>query len=110
MMIEYLQDNEIMSISTAEKITLIRESERLTRREFSELTGIKYATLCSYESGTNGMTVAMAERIVQHPLFKKYTLWFMTGETAPAAGQIEPALAHSGHEKETYLHSEKKTG
>ncbi|MFB2906839.1 helix-turn-helix domain-containing protein [Aeromonas jandaei] len=101
---------EIMSISWADKIALIRESERLTRKEFSELTGIKYGTLCSYESGTKGMTVVMAEKMLQHPLFKKYTLWFMTGETAPAAGQIEPALAHSGREKETYLYSEKKTG
>ncbi|WP_421179274.1 helix-turn-helix domain-containing protein [Aeromonas enteropelogenes] len=99
-----------MSISWADKITLIRESERLTRKEFCELTGIKYGTLSSYESGTKGMTVVMAEKMLQHPLFEKYTLWFMTGKTAPGAGQIEPALAHSGHEKTNYLHSEKKTG
>ncbi|RKJ92289.1 XRE family transcriptional regulator [Aeromonas veronii] len=99
-----------MSTGTSEKITLIRESERLTRREFSELTGIKYATLCSYESGTNGMTVAMAEKVLQHPRFKKYALWFMTEEIAPESGQIAPVLAHSGPGITTLSHSDQKTG
>ncbi|MCC8380806.1 transcriptional regulator [Xenorhabdus sp. PB30.3] len=29
----------------------------------------------------------------------KYTTWFVTGKIAPEAGQISPAIAHSGHAK-----------
>ncbi|SUX72894.1 Uncharacterised protein [Citrobacter freundii] len=34
-----------MSTPVFEKIKLIRESERLNKRQFSELTGIAYSTL-----------------------------------------------------------------
>ncbi|MER3609382.1 helix-turn-helix transcriptional regulator, partial [Klebsiella pneumoniae] len=40
-----------MSIPISEKLKLIRESERLNRRQFSELTGVIYSTLSGYEAG-----------------------------------------------------------
>ncbi|ATG14907.1 TPA: transcriptional regulator [Providencia alcalifaciens] len=99
-----------MSIDVAEKIKLIRESERLNRREFSELVTIPYSTLSSYETRTKGMSIDSAMKILSHPRFLKYTMWFMTGEVAPEVGQIAPALAHCGQEITTSSHSEKKTG
>ena len=39
-----------MSIHVSEKLKLMRESERLNRREVSDLTGVPYSSLSSYES------------------------------------------------------------
>ncbi|EHX87059.1 C protein [Escherichia coli 2729250] len=49
-------------------------------------------------------------RVTNTPLFKKYTLWLMTGDTSPQAGQIAPALAHIGQKPTESDHSEKQTG
>lgn len=34
-------------------------------------------------------------KILSHPQFIKYTMWFMTGETAIESGQVAPALAQN---------------
>lgn len=99
-----------MSLNIANKLIDMRESERLNRRQFSDLVDIPYSTLSSYETRSKGMSIDSAMKILSHPRFLKYTMWFMTGETAPEVGQIAPALAHSGQEITTSSHSEKKTG
>jgi len=99
-----------VSIDISEKIKLMRESERLNRREFSELTGVPYSSLSSYETRSKGMSAEAAMKILTHPKFTKYTLWFMTGEIAPESGQIAPVLAHFGQDETTSQHSDQKTG
>lgn len=99
-----------MSIDISEKIKLIRESERLNRKEFSELTGVPYSTLSSYETRSKGMSAEAAMKILTHPKFLKYTLWFMTGEIAPESGQVAPVLAHYGQQETSSQHSDQKTG
>jgi len=109
-MVTLFDDGIIMSIEVSEKIKLIRESERLTRKDFSELTGIKYATLSSYENGTKGMSLEMTMKLLNQPKFTKYTMWFMTDQISPEAGQIAPVLAHFGQDETMSSHSDKKTG
>lgn len=99
-----------MSIPISEKLKLIRESERLNRRQFSELTGVIYSTLSGYEAGTKSASLEPIMKIFQHPKFVKYTLWFMTDQVSPEAGQIAPALAHFGQDLTTSQHSDQKTG
>ncbi|HHQ6589248.1 TPA: helix-turn-helix domain-containing protein [Serratia fonticola] len=99
-----------MSIDIAEKLKLIRESERLNRKEFSELTGVPYSSLSSYETRSKGMGLDAAMKILSHPRFEKYTLWFMSDRISPESGQIAPALAHFGQEATTSQHSDQKTG
>ncbi|NJC99692.1 helix-turn-helix domain-containing protein [Candidatus Erwinia dacicola] len=99
-----------MSITISEKLKLIRESERLNRRQFSELTGVVYSTLSSYETGAKSASLEPIMKVFQHPRFSKYTLWFMTDQIAPESGQIEPALAHFGQDATTSQHSDQKTG
>ena len=99
-----------MSIDVSEKLKLIRESERLNRKEFSELTGVAYSSLSSYESRSKNAGVEAIMKVLQHPRFTKYTLWFMTDQVAPEAGQIAPALAHFGQNETTSPHSGQKTG
>ncbi|MBF6635586.1 helix-turn-helix transcriptional regulator [Rouxiella silvae] len=99
-----------MSIDTSEKLKLIRESERLNRKEFSEVTGVPYSSLSSYETRSKSMGLDAAMKILSHPQFKKYTLWFMSDQIAPESGQIAPALAHYGQDGTTSGQSGQKIG
>ncbi|CAG9412401.1 helix-turn-helix domain-containing protein [Providencia alcalifaciens] len=84
-----------MSSLIGEKLALIRESERLTRKQFAEITGVPYTSLTYYESGKTKPPTDVAMKILSHPQFIKYTMWFMTGETAIESGQVAPALAQN---------------
>ncbi|MCX3408511.1 helix-turn-helix domain-containing protein [Raoultella ornithinolytica] len=99
-----------MSTPVHEKIKLIRESERLNRKEISELTGIAYGSFCGYEAGDKKPGVEAIMRLLQHPRFTKYTMWFMADQVAPESGQIAPALAHFGQGSEKSQSSDQKTG
>lgn len=99
-----------MSIDNAEKIKLIRESERLNRRQFSDLTEIPYSSLSAYEGGVKEMSMGALKKMLNHPRLKKYALWFMTDEIAPESGQIAPVLAHYGQGSITLPHSGQKIG
>ncbi|MWU82744.1 helix-turn-helix domain-containing protein, partial [Escherichia coli] len=90
-----------MSIHVSEKLKLMRESERLNRREVSDLTGVPYSSLSSYESRSKNAGVESIMKILQHPRFTKYTMWFMTDQIAHEAGQIAPSLAHFGQQTTT---------
>lgn len=99
-----------MSIDQSEKLKLIRESERLKPKDVAELAGINYTTYHGYESGKSKMPLESAIKIFSVPRFRKYMTWFMFDEVDPAAGQIAPALAHTGLLETNSSRSEKKTG
>ncbi|AXF78697.1 helix-turn-helix domain-containing protein [Erwinia tracheiphila] len=100
-----------MILEIGEKIKLMRESERLTnRREAAEILGIPNNALWRYETGEAIPKGDVLMKIISHPKFEKYTLWFMTGKIAPEAGQIAPVLAHYGQEETELSVSKKKTG
>ncbi|MDM7307558.1 helix-turn-helix domain-containing protein [Klebsiella pneumoniae] len=99
-----------MSTPIHEKIKLIRESERLNRRQFSDLTGLVYGSFCSYEAGDKKPGIEPIMKILQHPRFITYTLLLMTDQVSPESGQIAPALAHFGQDLTTSQHSDQKTG
>lgn len=99
-----------MSTSIGEKLALVRESERLNRKQLAEITDVPYGSLTYYESGRSIPPTNVIMKILQHPRFTKYTLWFMTDQTSPESGQIAPALAHFGQSETTLQHSDKKTG
>lgn len=99
-----------MSTPIFEKIKLIRESERLNKKQFSDLTGLAYSSLAGYEAGDKKPGVEAIMKILQHPRFTKYTLWFMTDQVSPESGQIAPALAHYGQDATTSQHSGQKNG
>lgn len=76
-----------------EKIRKIREAEGLSQFNFAVETGINGGTLRHYETGRR-KSIGSLEllKITEHPRFQKYTLWLMTGETIPEAGQISPEI------------------
>mgnify|MGYP004722776593 FL=1 len=99
-----------MSTAINVKLALMRESERLNRKQFAEITGVPYSSLTYYESGRTIPPTDITMKILQHPRFCKYALWFMTEQISPESGQIAPALAHFGQELTDSQHSDQKTG
>ncbi|MTB46211.1 helix-turn-helix transcriptional regulator [Providencia sp. wls1950] len=99
-----------MSRTQGEKLRLIRNSEQMTKRELADLTGLNYATYHGYESDKSKMTFESGVKIFAVKRFRKYRDWFMFDEVNPEAGQIAPALAHTGHENTESSPSDKKTG
>lgn len=81
------------------KLRDIRKAEGLTQQSFSDLIGVGISTVKNYESGQKRAGLTIIERLLQIDDFQKYTLWLMIGKTSEPAGQISPALSHSGHEK-----------
>lgn len=99
-----------MSIDQSEKLKLIRESERLKVKEVADLVGLNYYSYHGYETGKAKMPMEAGMKLFKHPRFRKYRDWFMFDEVNPDAGQIAPALAHSGQDNMQSSHSDKKIG
>lgn len=81
------------------KLRDIRKAEGLTQQSFSDVIGVALSTVKNYESGQKKAGLSMIDRLLQVDNFQKYTLWLMIGKTSESAGQISPALSHSGPEK-----------
>ncbi|EKN3970327.1 helix-turn-helix transcriptional regulator [Yersinia enterocolitica] len=93
------------------KIRAIRESEGLTREEFSGLLDIPIGTMRRYETGRiENIGGEVLFKITNHPRFKKYTMWLMTGDTNEDYGQVSPALSPDGQETILKVRSKLKTG
>ncbi len=90
-----------MTTPTAQKLEQIRLSEGLNHKQFSELSGIVYRTLSGDGPDVKSAGLEVIMKFLQRPQFTKYTLWFMTDQITPEAGQITPALAHSGQDVTT---------
>lgn len=93
-----------------EKVKVIRESEGLTRRQFSEVIGIPLSTIEKYEMGKFEPSGGALVKITNHPKFSKFTMWLMTGNIAPEIGQISPALSPDGLENTSLYQKGKRVG
>ncbi|MBI0278506.1 helix-turn-helix transcriptional regulator [Hafnia alvei] len=80
----------------SEKLKAIRKAEDMTQDDFSKELEIGLGTIKNYETGQRGVGVIILDKVTNHPRFKKYTMWLMTGDTAPEIGQISPALSPDG--------------
>ncbi len=80
-------------MSITERIKPIREAERLSQSEFAIEVKVNLGTLRNWEQGRRSAIGSNElEKITTHPRFEKYSLWLVTGKTAPAAGQISPEI------------------
>lgn len=75
----------------AEKLKAIRIKEGLTQSELCDAAGLSLSSYKKYELAlrTEVSSIALL-KITNHERFKKYTLWLMTGDVAPACGQVSP--------------------
>lgn len=97
-------------MTQGEKLSLIRDSERLTKRQLTDLVGLSYSTYGGYERDRAKMTLEAAVKLFGHPRLHKYQDWFMYDRTDPSRGQIAPALAHNGPGETQSDHSGKLIG
>jgi len=74
----------------AAKLKAMRKAEGMTQAEFCQLLDFSISTLKKYEASMFEMGYGGLTKVLQHPRFKKYTLWLMTGDTAPDCGQVSP--------------------
>ncbi|MCC8380803.1 helix-turn-helix transcriptional regulator [Xenorhabdus sp. PB30.3] len=81
-----------MILPIAERLKLIRESERLSRSQASKEWKLKEDALWRYENSKTIPNADVMTNILSHPRFEKYSLWFITGKTMPEVGLIAPAL------------------
>jgi transcriptional regulator with XRE-family HTH domain len=88
-----------MTMDYAKKIRDIRIAEGMTQAALAKECGLPLSSVQNLESTGRGVGLSTIERIVNTARFEKYTLWIMLGKTTEAAGQISPALTHSGPEK-----------
>ncbi|PAV01840.1 transcriptional regulator [Arsenophonus sp. ENCA] len=98
-----------MSRNYADKLKAIRKAEGLTQKQFAEITGLSLGTIRNYETKQHDAKALAAEKILEVKTFHKYTMWLMTDTTVPSAGQIAPALAHSGTDGEEAQKQTRKT-
>ncbi|WP_186809358.1 helix-turn-helix domain-containing protein [Aliivibrio fischeri] len=71
---------------------LIKE-ERYSQKTFAEMIGIPLRSLENYISGRQDPGSAVMVKITNHPEFKKYTLWLMTGDSEQGFIQTSPSKA-----------------
>jgi len=102
--------NGTISMLISEKIKALRTAEELSQSQFCKIIEIPVSTLKNLEGNHCEPTWSTLTKIIQNQRFKKYTLWLMNGETAPSAGQIAPALAHSGTDGGEAQKRTRKTG
>lgn len=70
---------ENQQVDLSEKFKLIRTRERLTQKEMAELLDLNYQTYSNYERGTRrAISVLEVIKVLNHPRFKKYLVWFIT--------------------------------
>lgn len=81
-----------MSNTLESKLKIIRQAEGMTQKTMSELTGVPLGTIKNYESGHSAVGIHVLQTILATRKLQKYTLWLMTGNAAPAAGQIAPPV------------------
>ena len=85
-----------MSRDYAKKLKAIRNAEKLTQAQFSQVTGVSVGTIGNYESGYKPARIEVVEKVIRVERFEKYTMWILHDKTFPAAGQVAPALSLDG--------------
>lgn len=82
---------EKQQIDLSEKFKLIRTRERLKQQEMADLLEINVQTYSNYERGKRrAISVLEVIKILNHPRFKKYLVWFMTDNTELNVEQVNP--------------------
>ncbi len=69
---------------------LIRKSTGLTQAKVVEKSGLSLSVLKKYETDVNQIGGGALLKLFSIEEYEKYSLWFLTGKSAPDMGQIAP--------------------
>ncbi|CDL84579.1 hypothetical protein [Xenorhabdus cabanillasii] len=64
--------------------------------KLKEIAAVEKIDLLSLVSQECNLSWYSLSTILNQEKIEKYSTWFVTGKIAPEAGQISPAIAHSG--------------
>lgn len=78
--------------------------------QLRDLTGIGLSTIKNYETQQKEPGLVIVDRFLSVELFQKYTLWLMTGQIAPEAGQIAPKAVQEMTKVDDKTPTKKQTG
>ncbi|MGX5054365.1 helix-turn-helix domain-containing protein [Enterobacter asburiae] len=87
------------SSDRGKKLRAIRKAEKLTQKQFSEVSGVPFGTVRNYEAGQFEVGLKVIDAVLAVERFEKYMMWLMNGKTKPEIGQISPALSLDGSEQ-----------
>ena len=78
-----------------ERLRALRIVEGLSEVEFAKELDIPYVYYSKCEHEVHELTTEDYLKISKHPRFEKYTLWLLSGKTAPDVGQVAPSTDSS---------------
>ncbi len=80
-------------MSFSKRLKSIIKEERFTQAKFADDMGVSRSAIEKYLSGENQPSAGLLMNISGHPIFRKYTIWLLSGTADPVAGQICPAFS-----------------
>lgn len=79
-----------MSTLISDKLKSIRADLGLSQRNFAEMVGIPESSYKNYELDKREMGSSTLLSLLSNENCKKYSLWFLTGDSSPDIGQVAP--------------------
>ncbi|HAS61681.1 MAG TPA: transcriptional regulator [Vibrio sp.] len=80
-------------MSFSKRLKAMIKEERFTQAKFADDMGVSRSAIEKYLSGENQPTAGLLMSISQHSVFRKYTMWLLSGTVEPDAGQVCPAFS-----------------
>ncbi len=80
-------------MSFSKRLKSIIKEERFTQAKFADDMGVSRSAVEKYLSGENQPSAGLLMNISAHPIFRKYTIWLLSGTADPIAEQICPAFS-----------------
>lgn len=74
------------------RLRAVIKEEGLSQKAFSEVIDIPLISVECYLRRKRKLSGDLLLKVTNHERFSKYTLWIMTGESMPEAGQISPSI------------------
>lgn len=77
-------------MSLGKRLKAIIKEERMSQRGFSEEIGFSLTAIEQYISDKRTPSGELFIAMGTHKVFKKYTIWLLTGDVDPNSGQVSP--------------------
>ena len=79
-------------IELNEKLKFIRKQEKLTQAEFAKLIDVKKSSYANWESQSIKIPAEALTKTINHPRFKKYTLFLTNEDSDESIGRMSAEL------------------
>ncbi|MEC4729067.1 helix-turn-helix domain-containing protein [Shewanella sp. D64] len=80
-------------MSFGKRLKSVIKEERYTQGEFAEEMNVTRGRIEEYIAERNKPSGELFMAMTKHKVFRKYTMWLLSGEVEPNSGQISPAFS-----------------